>query len=99
MSFSFLGFLWITVLDSHFIIVENQITLNSLFFNPADDLFNFFIFDSVKIIVISAFETFGGPVNFFAVRNFLKCFQGNLVVLRELLKQLEVFLQSVATFL
>jgi hypothetical protein len=49
--------------------------------------------------MISAFEAFGGPVNFFAVRNFLKCFQGNLVVLRELLKQLEVFLQSVATFL
>jgi hypothetical protein len=49
--------------------------------------------------MISAFEAFGGPVNFFAVRNFLKRFQGNLVVLRELLKQLEVFLQSVATFL
>lgn len=75
MSLSFLGLFGITVLDFHFVIVEKQITLYSLLFNPADDLFDFFIFDSVKIIVVSAFEALSSSVDFFAVRNFLKCFQ------------------------
>lgn len=95
MPFPFLGFSGIIFLDSDISMIKDQVTLYSLLFDPIDNLFHLFFVNLVKIIMVSAPQTLGGSVYSLTVWNFFECFDGNLIVMRELLKEFKVFLEPV----
>lgn len=65
--FSLLGLFRVIVLNSHFVIVENQIALDPFFLDPVDNLLHLLLLYLVKVFVVAAFEALCCPVHSFAI--------------------------------
>lgn len=96
MSFSLLRLLGIVVLNSHFVIVKDEIAFDSFLFNPVNNLFHLFLFDLVKVFMIATFEALCCSVDSFTIWEFFESFKWYLILLWKVLKELKVFLKSIA---